>query len=136
MMTETEKYILIVDDNEDAQQILGKVLTSAGYRTAAAGDGRDAELRIEAETPDLILLDLMMPRMSGFELLTRLRANVLLREIPVVVMSAYLSTGNDDILTLQGVTRILPKASFRIPVLLSTIGELVNRSSATSTAAA
>jgi CheY-like chemotaxis protein len=124
-MTEIQsKYVLIVDDNADAREILTKVLSTAGYSVLIAVDGAQAAAMLSDFTPDAIILDLMMPRMSGFELLTRLHNNPRTRAVPVIVMSAYLSAGEDHILKLPGVTRIMPKAGFRIPDLLKTVGEL------------
>lgn len=119
-------YILVVDDNEDARAILTKVLVSAGYSAVTAVSGKDALECIEAEQPSLILLDLMMPEMSGFEMLTRLREDPIARSIPVIVLSAYLSGGDDGILRLPGVVRIIPKGRFRITELLGAVRDVMS----------
>ena len=80
--------ILIVDDEPFNVDYLEQELEEAGYETISAVDGQDALRKIELEAPDLILLDIMMPVMDGFEVLRRLKANPSTRDIPVVVISA------------------------------------------------
>jgi DNA-binding response OmpR family regulator len=71
------------------------MLQPLGFETSEAEDGVVAMEKIEADKPDLILLDLMMPRMDGFEVLRRLRASDDTKSIPVIILSALNS--NDDV---------------------------------------
>ena len=80
--------ILIVDDVATNRIVMKVKLTAAGYRPVVAPDGATALAMARAELPDLVLLDLMLPDLSGIEVLTRLRADPLTQELPVVVLSA------------------------------------------------
>jgi CheY-like chemotaxis protein len=83
-----EQRILVVDDDEDILALLCLVLETEGYRPIPARDGLDAlAILHEREPPSLILLDIMMPRMNGEELVYALKASSRLSAIPVVVMS-------------------------------------------------
>lgn len=81
-----KKQILIVDDERDICILLGKLLRNAGYDTICAQDGREALKRIRKETPDLLILDLLMPELSGYAVLDILKAKK--SRIPVLVVSA------------------------------------------------
>lgn len=80
--------ILIVDDEPFNVDYLEQELEETGCQTISAANGQEALDQVQAHKPDLILLDIMMPRMDGFEVLTRLKANPATREIPVIVISA------------------------------------------------
>lgn len=81
--------ILIVDDNTDARQLLRRIMQARGHYTLfEAADGRQALAMADAERPDLILLDLMMPEMDGFAVLEALKQSEALHEIPVIVVTA------------------------------------------------
>ena len=80
--------ILIADDEPILLWVLVEALTDEGYEVLAARDGREAVELARGETPDLFLMDIMMPRMDGREAVTRLREDARLRETPVVLMSA------------------------------------------------
>jgi adenylate cyclase len=85
---ETRPALLVVDDNEANRDMLGRRLMRLGYAVTAAVDGYDALDRV-AQTPfDLILLDVMMPGLDGFEVLRRLKADPAQRHVPVIVLSA------------------------------------------------
>ncbi len=80
--------ILIVDDTEATRELLSRRLVREGHHIVEAASGRFALERIAAETFDLILLDMMMPDMNGYEVLTQLKADARFRHIPVIVISA------------------------------------------------
>jgi class 3 adenylate cyclase len=80
--------VLIVDDEPFNVDLLGQELELLGYVTVAAGDGRQALARLAAEPIDLILLDIMMPELDGYQVLSRLKASPELRHIPVIMISA------------------------------------------------
>ena len=87
--------ILVVDDIPLNVLLVKKMLQPLGFDTSEAEDGVVAIEKIGADKPDLILLDLMMPRMDGFEVLRRLRASDDTKSIPVIILSALNS--NDDV---------------------------------------
>lgn len=84
----TEPKILIVDDEPFNVDYLEQELDELDYATVSASNGQEALEKVASEFPDLVLLDIMMPVMDGFEVLTRLKANPGTRDIPVIVISA------------------------------------------------
>ncbi|HEY65944.1 MAG TPA: response regulator [Caldilineae bacterium] len=82
------KTILVVDDEPDVQQLLNLILTRAGYQVSTANDGIEALSEVGRTPPDLILLDIMMPGMDGYEVLQRLRSDPATAHIPVIILSA------------------------------------------------
>jgi len=99
--------ILCVEDNPDTQRMLTFLLTKAGYDVITADDGMQAIQKAKAWRPALILMDMMMPRMSGAETIRRLRQVKVTKDVPILVLSAYqeqalideaLEAGADDFL--------------------------------------
>jgi DNA-binding response OmpR family regulator len=97
--------ILVVDDEEEIRKILIDCLSDSGYKVLEASDGNEALKIVTEFTPDLILLDIVMPKLSGFQLLRRIKNTL---DIPVVVLSARIETtdkleafelGADDYIT-------------------------------------
>jgi len=86
--------ILIVDDHEDNVELLRARLDSWGYRTETAGDGEEALAKVEASAPDLILLDVMMPKIDGIEVARRVKGNAQLPFIPIIMQTALDATEN------------------------------------------
>jgi two-component system alkaline phosphatase synthesis response regulator PhoP len=82
------KKILIADDEEDVKAVVQLFLESKGYLTVTAFDGLDAIERAKEEHPDLIILDIMMPIIDGFEVCKKLKADPSLAKIPVIMLSA------------------------------------------------
>jgi diguanylate cyclase (GGDEF)-like protein len=85
---ESKSNILVVDDNPDKLSLLEAALTLAGYSVTVATDGDEALAAIEVYQPDLVITDVMMPRMNGYELAQRIRANPLTKFIPVIMQTA------------------------------------------------
>ena len=83
-----KRKILIVDDEEDILHFLELVLREKGYEVVTASGGHDALTRAQMETPDLVLLDVMMPQMDGWEVLKLLRVDEETADIPVAMLSA------------------------------------------------
>jgi len=84
----TKPKILIVDDEPFNVDYIEQELEDSEYETLSAVNGQEALNKVQSESPDLVLLDIMMPVMDGFEVLSRLKANPETREIPVIVISA------------------------------------------------
>jgi putative two-component system response regulator len=100
--------VLVVDDLDDTREIVTELLTTAGYTVLAAADGAEALEAVERALPDLVLSDVMMPNVNGFELCRRLKADASTRLIPVVLVTALnerhdrlegITAGADDFLT-------------------------------------
>lgn len=83
------KHILIVDDYPDALDIWAIYLRAMGYRVSTAADGAAALAQAELLHPDVIVLDLELPRVSGFDVARRLRANPHTKEIPLIAATGY-----------------------------------------------
>ena len=85
---EAKKTIMVVDDNPDIVGIVKSILVHRGYAVECAYSGQEVLNRLEEQKPDLIILDIMMPEMDGFEVLTRLKANPDTTSIPVILLTA------------------------------------------------
>ena len=83
-----KKYILVVDDDPDLVETVAMMLESKGCEVGMAYDGIEGEESIKARRPDLIILDIMMPRKDGYVLCAELKANPNTRDIPVVLLTA------------------------------------------------
>lgn len=82
-----EKTILAVDDESDVLLIIKTALMSEGYKVVTATNGPDALASAEDDNPDLVILDMMMPEMSGFEVLKAMRDKPSTRAIPVIMLT-------------------------------------------------
>jgi CheY-like chemotaxis protein len=80
--------ILIAEDHEDSREALRTLLDAFGYRVETANNGREAVESALAQQPDLILMDVMMPELDGFEATRRLRENTGFRQVPIVALTA------------------------------------------------
>lgn len=96
-MTQEMKKILVVEDNQDVRDLVVQILNSDGFNVFAAVDGENALAILNSNLVDLVLLDVMMPGISGLEVLTEIRtgSNKKIREVPVMMMTA--KSGIEDI---------------------------------------
>lgn len=94
MTTSEPGSILIVDDNATNLSVLSQSLKSVGYRVRVAIDGENAIAQVERKPPDLILLDVQMPGIDGFETCRRLKANKVTQPIPIIFMTALTDTAS------------------------------------------
>jgi CheY-like chemotaxis protein len=81
------KTVLVADDTQSVLQLAEKVLLEAGYHVLTASDGSEALRMVRDEHPDLVVLDLLMPRMTGFDVLREIRADERIKDTPVLAMS-------------------------------------------------
>jgi CheY-like chemotaxis protein len=103
--------ILVVDDNVHLQIAFKKVLTSSGYRVELASDGEEGLRAARSLTPDVILLDMMLPKLSGVDVLLALKASIATRRIPVIALSGLPIT-NEARLRRDGAVSYLQKSKF------------------------
>jgi two-component system cell cycle response regulator DivK len=89
------KCILVVEDQEDNRQILRDLLTFSGYEITEAGDGVEALKAIATRRPDLILMDIQLPVMDGYEATRRIKADPATMDIPVIVVTSYALSGDE-----------------------------------------
>jgi CheY-like chemotaxis protein len=118
--------VLIVEDDPGTRELLRKTLEKAGWGVAEANNGRRGLEQLEETQPDLILLDLMMPEMDGFEFVDQVRKRTEWRSIPVVVVTAKSLTQEDRERLSGGVKRILQKGSYSRDELLDEVRRLVS----------
>ena len=91
------KKILVVDDNIDSIMILRSILESQGFTVLAAQSGLEALEIVARELPDLVLLDVMMPQMSGIEVLERIKTTHATSKVPVIMVTAKIQ--DEDVMT-------------------------------------
>ena len=105
----SDMNILVVDDEPDVREFIGACLEDAGFKVRSAVDGVDALQKIEEEVPDLMTLDMVMPRKSGLSLIRKLRKNETWKQIPVIIVTAHAK----DELAKEDVKEILVNAETR-----------------------
>ena len=90
------KTILVVEDTEDNRRILRDLLGGAGYNMIEAYDGAEGVAKASEHKPDLILMDIQMPVMDGYEATRRIKADPALRAIPVIAVTSYALSGDEE----------------------------------------
>lgn len=119
-------HILVVEDDQPTRELMVRTLEKEGWRVAAAENGRQALEAVPAFAPDLILLDLMMPEMDGFQLIHALRERDEWRDIPVVVVTAKELTPAEQIQLNGYAENVLQKGEYDRYDLLRQISDLVS----------
>ena len=90
------KRILVVEDQEDNRQILRDLLGNAGYEIIEAENGEEALAAVAKQRPDLILMDIQLPLMDGYEATRRIKADPALKSIPIIVVTSYALSGDEN----------------------------------------
>jgi len=90
------KRVLVVEDQEDNMRIMNDMLASAGYQVIEAVTGIEGVAMAESDKPDLILMDVMLPGLDGYEATRRIKANAALRHIPVIAVTSYALDGEES----------------------------------------
>jgi two-component system cell cycle response regulator DivK len=101
--------ILVVEDHEDNRQILRDLLTSADFEVIEAMDGEAGLAAAAANRPDLILMDIQLPGIDGYEATRRLKANTLLHAIPIIAVTSYALDGEAETARAAGCDAYIPK---------------------------
>ena len=101
--------ILVVDDNRDNRELVVKVLKSRGYDMVEAVHGEDALRKTEDERPCLILMDISLPVMDGYEVIRRLKSQEEYRDIPIVALTAHVMKGDKERAMNAGCIGYIPK---------------------------
>ncbi|MBI3045638.1 MAG: hybrid sensor histidine kinase/response regulator [Betaproteobacteria bacterium] len=120
-----QKSVLVVEDSITARTLLKNILEAAGYRVRTAVDGVDALTTLKTEGFDLVVSDIEMPRMDGFDLTTRIRADKKLAEVPVVLVTALESREHRERGIDVGANAYIVKSSFDQSNLLAVIRQLI-----------
>jgi CheY-like chemotaxis protein len=103
------KMVLVADDTRSIRETARMILSAAGYNVLVAADGDEALRLIEEQNPDLILLDLLMPHKTGFDVLERVRNDERTRSTPIIVMSSVYKENVVEFLQQKGVEGFLDK---------------------------
>ena len=90
------KCILVVEDQEDNRQILRDLLGNAGYELTEAENGEEATAAVAQRRPDLILMDIQLPVMDGYEATRRIRTNPDLKSVPIIAVTSYALAGDES----------------------------------------
>ena len=116
------KRILVVEDREEIRRILRDLLTSVEYEMIEAGSGEEGVAMAATHRPDLILMDIQLPGLDGYEATRRIKANPALRPIPIIAITAHAQSGDDPRAREAGCDAYLPKP-FGLHAVLAKIRE-------------
>jgi two-component system cell cycle response regulator DivK len=114
------RRILVVEDHEDNRQILRDLLSSAGYEMVEAVTGTEGVAMAKTHHPDLILMDIQLPELDGYEVTRRIKADPTLRPIPIIAVTSYALSGDDVVAYQAGCAAYVTKP-FSPRQLLATI---------------
>jgi two-component system, OmpR family, alkaline phosphatase synthesis response regulator PhoP len=123
----TPARILLVEDDRILRRAGEVVLGKKGYEVVVAVDGEEALVKVREHKPDLILLDVMMPKLDGFEVLTRLKDDPATRDIPVIMLSNLSEPSEIKKAADRGARAYLVKSSLRPEQLAEKVAETLAR---------
>ena len=103
------KRILVVEDQEDNRQIVRDLLTANDYELTEAENGQEALAAVAKDRPDLILMDIQLPVMDGYETTRRIKADPSLRSIPVIAVTSYALSRDEEKARAAGCNDFVPK---------------------------
>ena len=103
------KRILVVEDQEDNRRILRDMLTSADYEITEAENGEEALAAAAKQRPDLVLMDIQLPIMDGYEATRRIKADPTLKDVPVIAVTSYALSGDEEKARAAGCDDFVPK---------------------------
>jgi two-component system, cell cycle response regulator DivK len=103
------KRILVVEDQEDNRQILRDLLATTDYQVVEAENGEAALAAVAKQRPDLILMDIQLPILDGYEATRRIKADPALRSIPIIAVTSYALSGDEEKARAAGCDDFVPK---------------------------
>ena len=103
------KRILVVEDQPDNRQIIRDMLTATDYEITEAGNGEEALAAIAKQRPDLILMEIQLPTMDGYETMRRIRTDPALSSIPIIAVTAYAPSAEEQKARAAGCDDFVPK---------------------------
>jgi DNA-binding response OmpR family regulator len=121
-----DKHVLLVEDEPNIAEAMRFILTRDGWRVSTHGDGTDAAAVIRAAAPDVVVLDVMLPGRSGFEILQELRAGEATRDLPVLMLTAKGQARDREMAERAGASRFLTKP-FANTEIVAALRDLVGR---------
>jgi two-component system, cell cycle response regulator DivK len=119
------KRILVIEDNADNRRILRVLLVNAGFELIEAVDGEKGLMMAEEHLPDLILMDIQLPVLDGYETTRRIKQNPELRHIPIIAVTSYALSGDEIKARESGCDAYITKP-FSPRTVLARIGELLS----------
>ena len=122
--TVDETTVMVVDDSVTVRKVTSRFLEREGYTVVTAKDGADALMQLQDKLPDIMLLDIEMPRMDGFEVAKNIRSSSRLKHIPIIMITSRTGDKHRDRALSLGVNKYLGKP-YQEDVLLSNIHELL-----------
>jgi len=128
-MAEGVKTILVVDDEPDVAQLLSLILKTDGYNVLVAVDGQEALEKARKEAPDLILLDVMLPKLDGYRVARMLKFDENYKHIPIIMLTAKIQEKDKKTGMEMGADDYLTKP-FEIPILQQKVREILARKAA------
>jgi CheY-like chemotaxis protein len=124
---QARKCALVVDDDPHVAEMLRQTLPESEFALISAEDGEAGLQAIQAQRPDVILLDLMMPKLDGFGVIERLRADPALRDIPIIVISAKELTSEESQKLKESVAYVMKKQGFDAGRLIEELSGVVKK---------
>ena len=115
------KTILVIEDEDELRKNILNILGILGFKTFEASDGEEGLKTAQAEKPNLILLDLILPKKDGFEVLKELKADEKTKDIPVIVLTNLEGVGDVEKALTLGATTYLVKANYELEDVLKTV---------------
>src|SRR5215468_11004653 len=126
MFVMSKAKVLVIEDDRSLAEVLSYNLKGAGYEVLVATDGQDGLLKAETKSPDLVVLDLMLPVVDGLDVCRRLRAQPATREIPIIMLTAKAEESDEIVGFSLGADDYVTKP-FSVKVLLERIKALRRR---------
>ena len=121
------KKVLWVEDDKLLSTILSKKIEATGYKLLKAINGKEAFAFLAADVPDIIILDIMLPEMSGFEVLQKIKTEERLRKVPVIMLSNLSKQGDIEKAKLLGANKFVVKAAVSLDEIIREIDTLIKK---------
>ncbi|MDO8240766.1 MAG: response regulator [Candidatus Moranbacteria bacterium] len=120
-----DKKILVVEDESSLQNAMKEFLLAEHFTVAVASDGEEAMRKVKSEKPDLILLDIVLPKKDGFEVLAEIKADEMWAKIPVILLTNLESADDVDKAFSLGVNTYLVKSNYKLEEIVGKIKEML-----------
>jgi two-component system, cell cycle response regulator DivK len=111
------KRILVVEDQDDLRGVLRDLLTGSGYEVAEAADGQDGVAKAQSELPDLILMDIQLPIIDGYEATRQIKADPNLKTVPIIAVSSFAMKDDEEKARASGCEHYVTKPYSPIQLL-------------------
>lgn len=121
----TKTKILIVEDDPLMMRLYSKVFEIEGYAVATAIDGEEGLLQVHKEIPTLILLDVMMPKMNGLQLLEKLKADPATKKIPVIMLTNLAGQADAEMAITKGAVKYIVKSEYEPKQVVNMVKEIL-----------